>query len=47
MRVIKAGVPKARNHIGDMPPEGGVRLSEADLAAVADYVWSISHTSKH
>jgi hypothetical protein len=26
-----------------MPPMGGARLSQAELAAVADYVWAIGH----
>jgi mono/diheme cytochrome c family protein len=27
--------------------DGSVHLSEADLAAVADYVWAISHQNKN
>jgi glucose/arabinose dehydrogenase len=46
-RTIESGVPKARNHIGGMPPKGGAQLSQADVAAVADYVWAISHASNH
>ncbi len=42
-RTIQAGVPHPRKHLGAMPPEGGLHLSQADLAAVADYVWAISH----
>ena len=30
-----------------MPPMGGVQLSQADLAAVADYVWAIGHQNVH
>jgi hypothetical protein len=30
-----------------MPPMGGVQLSQADLAAVADYVWAIGHKNTH
>ncbi len=26
-----------------MPPMGGVSLSDADVTAVADYVWAIGH----
>jgi mono/diheme cytochrome c family protein len=37
-RTIAEGVPKPGNHTGVMPPMGG---SQADLAAVADYVWAI------
>jgi hypothetical protein len=29
-----------------MPPKGGAELSQADVAAVADYVWAISHQKK-
>jgi glucose/arabinose dehydrogenase len=42
-RTIAQGVPHPKNHTGAMPPMGGVQLSQADLAAVADYVWAISH----
>jgi glucose/arabinose dehydrogenase len=45
-QTIMHGVPKAKEHIGAMPPEGGAQLSQADLAAVADYVWAISHRNK-
>jgi hypothetical protein len=30
-----------------MPPKGGAQLSQADVTAVADYVWAISHENKH
>ena len=40
---IKNGVPKPKDHPGAMPPYGGVELSDADLAAVAAYVWAIGH----
>lgn len=42
-RTIVHGVPKPKNHTGAMPPMGGVKLSQADLGAVADYVWAIGH----
>jgi glucose/arabinose dehydrogenase len=45
-QTIIHGVPNPRDHTGAMPPEGGVQLSQADLAAVADYVWAISHRNK-
>jgi glucose/arabinose dehydrogenase/mono/diheme cytochrome c family protein len=41
-RTITEGVPKPKEHEGVMPPMGGAQLSQADLAAVADYVWAIS-----
>ncbi|HEY1410812.1 MAG TPA: PQQ-dependent sugar dehydrogenase [Rhodopila sp.] len=45
-QTIIHGVPHPKDHTGAMPPEGGVQLSQADLAAVADYVWAISHRTK-
>ena len=38
---------KAKEHTGAMPPKGGAELSQADVAAVADYVWAISHRNAH
>jgi glucose/arabinose dehydrogenase len=46
-RTINAGVPKPKDHTGVMPPKGGAQLSQADVAAVADYVWAISHRNAH
>jgi mono/diheme cytochrome c family protein len=46
-RTIADGVPKPKNHIGVMPPMGGVQLSRSDLTAVADYVWAIGHQNTH
>ncbi len=46
-KTIEAGVMKPKNHTGVMPPDGGVQLSQADVAAVADYVWAISHRNAH
>jgi len=45
-QTIERGVPKPKDHIGAMPPMGGAQLSQADVAAVADYVWALAHTSK-
>jgi mono/diheme cytochrome c family protein len=42
-QAIRTGVAKPKTHEGAMPPMGGVSLSEADLTAVADYVWAIGH----
>ncbi len=42
--IIKQGVPKPKQHAEPMPPMGGVQLTQAQLAAVAAYVWSLSHT---
>ena len=44
-RTIDSGVPKAKEHSGAMPPKGGAQLSQADVAAVADYVWALGHQS--
>ena len=46
-RTIAQGVPKPKGHEGVMPPMGGTQLSQADLAAVADYVWAIGHQNPH
>ncbi len=42
-KTIAQGVPKPRNFSDAMPPKGGSPLSDADVAAVAAYVWAISH----
>jgi glucose/arabinose dehydrogenase/mono/diheme cytochrome c family protein len=44
--MIRNGVPKPKQHLGAMPPFGGVHLSDQDLAAVAAYVWAIGHQKK-
>ena len=45
-QTIEHGVPKPKDHTGAMPPMGGVQLSQADVAAVADYVWALAHSTK-
>ena len=41
---ITAGVPLNDSKTGQMmPPKGGSAISEADVRAVAAYVWSLSH----
>jgi glucose/arabinose dehydrogenase/mono/diheme cytochrome c family protein len=42
-QTITNGVPKPRNYSDPMPPLGGAALSDADVAAVAAYVWAIGH----
>jgi hypothetical protein len=42
-RTITDGVPKPKNYSVRMPPRGGAPLSDSDVAAVAAYVWAISH----
>ena len=44
-QIIKTGVPHPKNYTGVMPPEGGTELSDADLAAVAAYVWAAGHAN--
>src|ERR1700730_15179337 len=46
-RTIAHGVPNPKEHTGVMPPMGGAQLSQADLAALADYVWAIGHQKPH
>ena len=42
---IADGVPRPHNYEVPMPPKGGAPLSDADVAAVAAYVWAISHVA--
>jgi mono/diheme cytochrome c family protein len=42
-RTIDGGVAKPKEHTGAMPPKGGVNLSQADITALADYVWALGH----
>jgi glucose/arabinose dehydrogenase/mono/diheme cytochrome c family protein len=42
-KTINDGVPEPKKHSGAMPPQGGVALSRTGVAAVAAYVWAISH----
>jgi glucose/arabinose dehydrogenase/mono/diheme cytochrome c family protein len=42
-KTVTDGVPRPRNYSGAMPPKGGAELSDADTAAVAAYVWAVSH----
>lgn len=44
-KTINDGVPKPRNYSTPMPPKGGAPLSEADVAAVAAYVWAVGHAT--
>ena len=45
MKTITAGVPAPKEHRGVMPPMGGVQLAPAQIAAVAAYVFAMSHSS--
>lgn len=46
-KTIANGVPEPKSHPGAMPPMGGTKLSDAELQAVAAYVWSIGHKKKN
>jgi glucose/arabinose dehydrogenase/cytochrome c553 len=46
-RTIAQGVPHPKEHAGVMPQMGGAQLSQANLSAVADYVWAIGHQNQH
>lgn len=45
-QTITAGVPAPKNFQGAMPPMGGAQLSEADVKAVAAYVWAVGHSKR-
>ena len=40
---IRAGVAKPKKASGGMPAMGGAPLDEADVKAVAAYVWTLGH----
>ena len=42
---INDGVPKPHDYEVPMPPKGGAPLTKEDVAAVAAYVWAISHVA--
>jgi mono/diheme cytochrome c family protein len=44
IQTIDRGVMQPKDHTGAMPPMGGAKLSQADVAAVADYVWALGHS---
>ena len=47
VKLITAGVPLNDSKTGQMmPPKGGSGISEADVQAVAAYVWSLSRKKK-
>jgi mono/diheme cytochrome c family protein len=45
-RVIADGVPEPGPTGGIMPPRGGVDLTEAEVQAVAAYVWTLRHSKQ-
>jgi glucose/arabinose dehydrogenase/cytochrome c5 len=42
-QIIKTGVPHPKEHIGAMPAMGGATFSQAELDALAVYVWALGH----
>jgi glucose/arabinose dehydrogenase/mono/diheme cytochrome c family protein len=42
-KTIKEGVPQPKQYRAPMPPMGGAQLTDEQLAAVASYVWGVSH----
>lgn len=42
-RVVEHGIPHAGEYPSPMPPMGGGHLSEAEVKAVAAYVYAINH----
>ncbi len=46
-QTIAQGVPTPRKFRGPMPAMGGAQLSDDEVAAVAAYVWTLSHRTAH
>jgi mono/diheme cytochrome c family protein len=44
-RIITTGVPNPKEHPGAMPPRGGGNFDEAQIRALAAYVYALSHQS--
>lgn len=42
-KLVTDGVPTPKNAPAPMPPKGGASLSDAEVHAVAEYVYSLSH----
>ncbi len=45
VKTVTNGVPKPKAHPAPMPPKGGASLDDAQVKAVAAYVFSLSHKS--
>ena len=43
LKTIQEGVPNPKEYRSPMPPMGGAQLTRDQLAAVAAYVWALSH----
>jgi len=44
-KIINDGVPNPKQYRSPMPPKGGAQLSQAEVKAVAAYVWAVSHAN--
>lgn len=42
-KIVQEGVPKPKKMPAPMPPKGGGQLGDAQVKAVAAYVWSLSN----
>ena len=42
-KTIREGVPEPKQYRSPMPPMGGASLTPEQVAAVAAYVWALSH----
>jgi mono/diheme cytochrome c family protein len=45
VKVVTEGVPQPKQHPAPMPPKGGATIDDAQVRAVAAYVYSLSHKS--
>lgn len=45
-KTVTEGVPKPKKAPAPMPPKGGGQLNDAQIKAVAQYVFSLSHPKK-
>jgi mono/diheme cytochrome c family protein len=45
IKTITDGVPHPKEHHSQMPPKGGTQFTPEQAAAVAAYVWALSHAS--
>jgi mono/diheme cytochrome c family protein len=43
LKIITEGVPNPKEYRSPMPAKGGADLTSNQLAAVAAYVWALSH----
>jgi len=42
-KIVREGVPQPKQYRAPMPPLGGAQLTDEQVAAVAAYVWGLSH----